>query len=79
MKVFQGKNTPYFVKNNRNITAFIRLENKSNKTDHHYLKELILKGSNKNFDELPTLFPKNSISFLKLKSVFCSQLNIEII
>ena len=54
LKVSSGRNTPYYYSADGLKQAFIRVGNSSLPAPDHILKELVLKGSNKTFDSLPT-------------------------
>ena len=54
LDVFEGNDTPYFYIGDGQTIAFIRVGNESVPAKSTDLKRLVLKGSNKRYDELPS-------------------------
>ena len=63
IKVGDGPRTPYYYENDGRKEAFVRAGNESIPAPKHLLDNLILKGQNTTFDELPSKYDINDVSF----------------
>lgn len=70
LKVFAGKETPYYYFDRNGRIAYHRVGNESIPCDATILKRLTLQGSGKSFDSLPSGFDFDKMSFTKLISVY---------
>lgn len=68
IKVGDGPRTPYYYENDGRKEAFIRSGNQSIAAPKHILDNLILKGQNTTFDELPSKYKISDISFTLLNA-----------
>lgn len=76
LKVSSGRNTPYYYSADGVKQAFVRVGNSSLPASDHILKELVLKGSNKTFDSLPTDHKKDEYSFTLLEATYRDRTHI---
>ncbi len=70
LSIESGKKTPYYVVDNGNRTAYIRLGNQSVPASSDELYRLTLKRSNLSFDELDTDIDVKNASFSKLRAMY---------
>jgi len=68
VKIGDGPRTPYYYNSDGRKEAFIRAGNESIVAPKHILEELILKGQNTTFDELPTAYKISDVSFTLLNA-----------
>lgn len=68
VKVGDGPRTPYYYDSDGRKEAFIRAGNESIPAPKHILEGLILKGQNTTFDELPSKYTINDVSFTLLNA-----------
>ena len=68
VKIGDGPRTPYYYNSDGRKEAFIRSGNQSIIAPKHILDNLILKGQNTTFDELPSTFDINGVSFTLLNA-----------
>lgn len=68
VKVGDGPRTPYYYENDGRKEAFIRSGNESIPAPKHILDNLILKGQNTTFDELPSKYKLSDVSFTLLNA-----------
>ena len=68
VKIGDGPRTPYYYNSDGRKEAFIRSGNQSIVAPKHILDNLILKGQNTTFDELPSAFNINDVSFTLLNA-----------
>ena len=68
VKIGDGPRTPYYYNSDGRKEAFIRSGNQSIIAPKHILDNLILKGQNTTFDELPSTFDINDVSFTLLNA-----------
>ena len=67
LDVFEGNDTPYFYIGDGQTIAYIRVGNESVPAKSTDLKRLVLKGSNKRYDELPSGYYMKDYAFSKLR------------
>lgn len=81
VEVGDGPKTPYYYVNEKNRTAYIRKGNESKEATKNILDNLILKGENVTYDELPSKYDLNDVSFTllsaSLKKETGKELNID--
>ncbi len=70
LRVSSGVETPYYYVGDGSRTAFIRIGNESVPAGAIDLKRLVLRGSNKTYDSLPSRYPYEKYAFTKLRSVY---------
>lgn len=70
LKVFPGKETPYYYFADGNRIAFIRVGNESVPADAAALRRLVLRGTNMTYDSMVTAYRFEDFSFSKLRSVY---------
>lgn len=70
LRVSSGIETPYYYVGDGNRIAFIRVGNESIPAGAIDLKRLVLRGSNKTYDSLSSLYPYEKYAFTKLRSVY---------
>jgi ATP-dependent DNA helicase RecG len=70
IQVFQGKTPPYYYKNEGTRIAYCRQGDQSIQAPDHILHGLILKGMHKSFDELPSQYSLDQMSFTLLSSTY---------
>lgn len=68
VKVGDGPRTPYYYDSDGRREAFIRSGNESVPAPKHVLDNLILKGQNTTFDELPSKYTQDDVSFTLLNA-----------
>ena len=68
VKIGDGPRTPYYYNSDGRKEAFIRSGNQSIIAPKHILDNLILKGQNTTFNELPSTFDINDVSFTLLNA-----------
>lgn len=68
IKVGDGPRTPYYYESDGRKEAFIRSGNESVLAPKHILDNLILKGQNTTFDELPSKYDIEDVSFTLLNA-----------
>ena len=66
LKIGDGPRTPYYYNNDGRKEAFIRAGNESIPAPKHILDNLILKGKNTTYDELPSQYETTDVSFILL-------------
>ena len=74
LQVASGDETPYYYIGDKQRVAFIRIGNESVVADRIQLRNLVLKGTGKNFDSLAAPYRFEDMSFTKLKSVHFKRL-----
>ncbi len=77
IKVGDGPRTPYYYDSDGRKEAFIRSGNESIPAPKHILDSLILKGQNVTFDELPTKYNIEDVSFTLLNASLKRETNKE--
>ena len=77
LQVFPGQETPYYYIGDGNRIAFVRIGNESVPADSANLMRLVLKGSGKTYDSLPSRYRFEDLSFTKLKSVYKMRTGID--
>lgn len=70
LSIDSGSKTPYYYDGDGRREAFIRAGNESIPAPKHILDDLILKGQNLAFDELPSKYKKDDVSFTLLNATF---------
>lgn len=78
VKVGDGPKTPYYYESDGRKEAFIRSGNESIPAPKYILDNLILKGQNTTFDELPTKYSVEDISFTLLNATLKKETQKEI-
>ena len=68
LKIGDGPKTPYYYDADGRKEAFVRAGNQSIPAPKHILDNLIIKGQNTTFDELPSKYDENDISFTLLNA-----------
>ena len=68
--VKSGRNAPYYYVADGRKTAYVRIGNESVPAPDHILNELILKGSNRTYDSIPTEHRKDKYSFTLLEATY---------
>ena len=68
LKIGDGPKTPYYYDADGRKKAFVRAGNQSIPAPRHILDNLIIKGQNTTFDELPSKYNENDISFTLLNA-----------
>ncbi|WP_295091998.1 ATP-binding protein [Ruminococcus sp.] len=79
LRVEPGKETPYFYIGKNERTAYHRVGNDSQRCDGTKLKELVLRGSSRSFDSLPSGYDFEKMSFTKLISVYYQRAHKELL
>lgn len=74
LHVYPGLETPYYYIGDKQRLAFVRVGNESVTTDRIQLKSLVLKGSGRTYDSLPSNYKFEDMAFSKLKSVHYKRL-----
>ena len=74
LQVYPGQETPYYYIGDKQRLAFIRVGNESVTADRIQLKSLVLKGSGRTYDSLPSSYRFEDMAFSKLKSVHYKRL-----
>lgn len=70
LRVSAGVETPYYYVGDGSRMAFIRVGNESIPAGALEMKRLVLSGSNKTYDSLPSSYPYEKYAFSKLRSVY---------
>lgn len=78
VKIGDGPFTPYYYEADGRKEAFIRSGNQSVPAEKYILDELILKGQNKTFDELPSVYYIGDVSFTLLNATLKKETGKEI-
>ena len=74
LHIASGDETPYYYIGDKQRVAFIRIGNESVVADRIQLRNLVLKGTGKNYDSLAAPYRFDDMSFTKLKSVHFKRL-----
>lgn len=74
LHVYPGQETPYYYIGDKQRLAFVRVGNESVVADRIQLKSLVLKGSGRTYDGLPSNYRFEDMAFSKLKSVHYKRL-----
>ena len=72
--VYPGQETPYYYIGDKQRIAFVRIGNESVTADRTQLKALVLKGSGRTYDSLPSNYRFEDMAFSKLRSVHYKRL-----
>ena len=78
LKVFSGRETPYYYIGDGNRISYVRVGNESIPADAAALKRLVIKGSNTTYDSLSTRYKFSEFAFTKLKSVYRQRTRLEL-
>ena len=70
IEVFAGEETPYYVRHKGSLTAYVRVGNESVRADPLELNRLVLKGSRRSWDSLPSVYGRRDYSFEVLYSLY---------
>jgi len=70
LAVQSGRNTPYYYAFDGIKEAYVRMGNESVPAPNYMLSELILKGTNRTYDALPTEYLKKDYSFTLLEATY---------
>lgn len=70
VEVFAGEETPYYVRHKGSLTAYVRIGNESVRADPLELNRLVLKGSRRSWDSLPSVYSRRDYSFEVLYSLY---------
>jgi len=63
LEIYRGLSTPYYYKHEQSRTAFVRRGDRSEASTFIELNNLVLRGKNLTFDELPSTYMTNDLSF----------------
>lgn len=74
LHVYSGQETPYYYIGDKQRLAFVRIGNESVTADRIQLKTLVLKGSGRTYDSLPSNYKFEDMAFSKLRSVHYKRL-----
>lgn len=74
LHVYPGQETPYYYIGDKQRLAFVRVGNESVVADRIQLKSLVMKGSGRTFDGLPSSYRFEDMAFSKLRSVHYKRL-----
>ena len=74
LHVNEGQETPYYYIGDKQRLAYVRIGNESVVADRVQLKQLVMKGSGRTFDSLPSSYKFENMAFTKLKSVHYKRL-----
>nr|WP_289869053.1 hypothetical protein [uncultured Muribaculum sp.] len=74
LHVYPGQENPYYYIGDKQRLAFVRVGNESVTTDRIQLKSLVLKGSGRTYDSLPSNYRFEDMAFSKLRSVHYKRL-----
>lgn len=74
LHVYSGQETPYYYIGDKQRIAFVRIGNESVTADRTQLKALVLKGSGRTYDSLPSNYRFEDMAFSKLRSVHYKRL-----
>ncbi len=69
-----GQETPYYYIGDKQRLAYVRIGNESVVADRLQLKNLVMKGSGRTYDGLPSSYKFEDMAFSKLKSVHYKRL-----
>ncbi len=72
--VFAGQETPYYYVGDNQRLAYVRIGNESVVADRVQLKALVMKGSGRTYDGLPSSYKFKDMAFTKLRSVHYKRL-----
>lgn len=72
--VNEGQETPYYYIGDKQRMAYVRIGNESVIADRIQLKQLVMKGSGRTYDSLPSSYKFRNMAFTKLKSVHYKRL-----
>ena len=78
LKIEPGPRTPYYYASDGVYEAYIRSGNQSIKAPKYILEELILKGQNKTYDSIITVYQKKLYSFTFFEATFLERLHTKI-
>lgn len=70
VEVFAGEETPYYVRHKGSLTAYVRIGNESVRADPLELNRLVLKGTRRSWDSLPSVYRRRDYSFEVLYSLY---------
>lgn len=70
LQVKPGSETPYYYVGDGSMTAYIRIGNESVPANAAVLRRLVLHGSGKHYDALPSRYKIEDLAFTKLRSVY---------
>lgn len=70
LHVYPGQETPYYYIGDKQRLAFVRVGNESVVADRIQLKSLVLKGTGRTYDSLPSSYRFEDMAFTKLRSVY---------
>lgn len=79
LHIASGHDTPYYYIGDKQRVAFIRIGNESVVADRLQLRELVLKGTGRNYDSLAAPYRFEDMAFTKLKSVHFKRLGRSLI
>ena len=74
LHVCSGQETPYYYIGDKQRLAFVRIGNETVVADRIQLKSLVLKGSGRTYDGLPSSYKFEDMAFTKLRSVYFRRL-----
>ena len=74
LHVYPGQETPYYYIGDKQRLAFVRVGNESVVADRIQLKSLVLKGTGRTYDSLPSNYRFEDMAFTKLRSVHYKRL-----
>ena len=74
LHVYPGQETPYYYIGDKQRLAFVRIGNESVTADRIQLKSLVLKGTGRTYDSMPSSYKFEDMAFSKLKSVHYKRL-----
>ncbi len=74
LHVYPGQETPYYYIGDKQRLAFVRIGNESVTADRIQLKNLVMRGSGRTYDSLPSNYKFGDMAFPKLKSVHYKRL-----
>ena len=75
LHVKAGSETPYYYIGDKQRLAYIRIGNESVVADHLQLKALVLKGSGRTYDALPSPYKFTDMAFTQLRSACYKRLH----
>ncbi len=70
VEIMTGNETPYYYSGEGQLVAFVRLGNESVPANPAQLRELVIKGSGRSYDSLPSQYAFENMAFTKLRSVY---------
>ena len=70
VEVMTGDETPYYYSGEGQLIAFVRLGNESVPANPAHLRELVIRGSGRSYDSLPSRFEFEDMAFTKLRSIY---------